>query len=87
MVTDAPDMGLDDAVEKAKAIIAAGDYDQKLLHLYLKLKHYGFFIRHSEGEQRWNIGVQNISVETKEADIGYYKLKMDFVTFLLIKIW
>jgi hypothetical protein len=85
IVTDAPEMALEDAIEKAKSIITAHHYDQKLLHLYLKVKHYGFFARHSDVEQRWNIGVQNISAETKETEIGYYKVKMDFVTFFLDK--
>jgi hypothetical protein len=85
VVTDAPAMALDEAKEKAKAIVLARGFDEKLLHIFAKVKHYGFFVRHNDGEQRWNIGVQNISAESKETDIGHYKVKMDFVTFFIDK--
>ena len=69
------------ATAKAMELVRAGQLEKRLWRLFHTVKHYGAWSKRGDFEERWNIGLRNITATTEEIDFGWKKEEFDIVHF------
>jgi hypothetical protein len=59
--------------EKAKQYVKEKRWDYLLVNAYLETKHFIYWSRRHDFEEKWNIGLTNISSEIRTLECGYKK--------------
>jgi hypothetical protein len=59
--------------EKAKKYVKEKRWDYLLVNAYLETKHFTSWSRRHDFEEKWNIGLTNISSEIRTLECGYKK--------------
>jgi hypothetical protein len=65
--------------EKAFNYVKEKRWDYLLLHTFLAVKHYPYWSKRDDFATNWNIGLDDVSSETKLLACGYKKKETEFV--------
>lgn len=65
--------------EKAKKYVLENRWDYLLVHAYLNTQYFSSWSKEDEFEEKWNIGLKNISSEERLLECGYLKETTNFL--------